>query len=202
MHRVGIMGGTFDPIHYGHLAAAEFARIEFALEMVIFIPTGIPPHKDQRNVTAAELRCEMVSRSIEDNEYFLLSRIEVERRGPSYTVDTLEVLTKRHPDWELYFITGADAFRQIFTWREPSEILKMAHLVGVSRPGFEAEDFLRQLASNHHIDQQKVHFIEIPALAISSTDIRKRVRQGQSIRYLLPEAVRRIILEKELYTTR
>ena len=203
MHRVGIMGGTFDPIHYGHLAAAEMARVEFTLDKVIFIPTGISPHKDQRGITEAEVRCAMVARAIEDNEHFVLSRIELDRKGPSYTVETLEELSENHPDWEMYFITGADAFQQIFTWREPHEILELAHVIGVSRPGFERSGaFLEQASTDRKIDANKVHFIEIPALAISSTDIRQRVVKGQTIRYLLPETVRQMILEKELYTTR
>lgn len=136
--RLGIMGGTFDPIHYGHLVAAEMARNEFELERVIFIPTGAPPHKTGRKIASSEFRYDMVSLAIADNELFDLSRIEIDRIGPTYTVDTLHMMQEQYADYELYFITGADAFREIFTWRNPNEVLEITQFIGASRPGFDA----------------------------------------------------------------
>lgn len=193
------MGGTFDPIHYGHLVAAEMARTEFFLDKVLFIPTGNPPHKDEYKVSPGELRYEMVKRSISDNSFFEISRLEIEREGPSYTVATLRLLHEAWPDHELYFITGTDALREIFFWREAMEILKLANFIGASRPGFETSDFLQKAQTEYPEIRGRIHLLEVPALAISSTDIRLRVSTGRSIRYLLPEAVRLFIEENGIY---
>jgi len=200
MDRLGIMGGTFDPIHYGHLVAAETARVEYNLYKVLFIPTGTPPHKDKTKVTAAELRYEMVKLAITDNPYFEISDIEIKRGGYSYTVDTLRALKERYPDRELYFITGTDALRELFTWREAETILRLAHVIGAARPGFDATEFLENVRVNHPEFLSRIHYFEVPALAISSTDIRRRVRDGKSIRYLLPEEVRLFIEKMQLYS--
>ncbi|WP_434511346.1 nicotinate-nucleotide adenylyltransferase [Desulfitobacterium sp. AusDCA] len=197
--RLGIMGGTFDPIHYGHLVAAETARYKFDLERVIFIPSGAPPHKTKRRISLPEFRYQMVSRAIADNDFFEVSRIEIERTGLTYTVDTLRLLKEEYPNYELYFITGADAFREIFTWRSPDEIIELTQFIGASRPGFDALDFLSQLQQQSPRFYQRMHFMEVPALAISSTDIRLRVKAGQSIRYLLPEPVRLFIQKNGIY---
>ena len=199
--RLGIMGGTFDPIHYGHLVAAEMARSKFKLSKVLFIPSGTPPHKDRNDISAAGLRFEMIELAIQDNPAFDISDLELERKGPSYTVDTLRVLRRTWPDHELYFITGSDVLREIFSWREAEEILKMTEFIGAARPGFDASDFLLQVQQEHPENIARIHYLEVPALAISSTDIRARVRRDQPIRYLLPEAVRHFILQHGLYTT-
>lgn len=201
MNRLGIMGGTFDPIHYGHLVAAEMARSEFNLSKVLFIPSGKPPHKDRRDISAADLRFEMIELAIQDNPAFDISALELERKGPSYTVDTLRVLRRTWPEHELYFITGTDALREIFSWREAEEILMMTEFIGAARPGFDASDFLLQVQQEHPETQGRIHYLEVPALAISSTDIRARVKRGQPIRYLLPEPVRHFIQQYGLYTT-
>lgn len=197
--RLGIMGGTFDPIHYGHLVAAETARIEFSLDTVVFIPTGAPPHKQGKQVTPAELRFEMVRLALDDNSDFQISRIEIDRKGPSYTIDTLRLLHQTYPQTELFFITGTDALKEIFFWREAEEILRLTHFIAASRPGFEAKGFLEQAIKEHPEVEGRIHLLEVPALAISSTDIRKRLKKGQSIRYLLPEMVRQFIYAKGLY---
>lgn len=202
MKRLGIMGGTFDPIHYGHLVAAEMARAEFSLNKVLFIPSGTPPHKDRSDITAAGLRFEMVERAIQDNPAFEISALELRRKGPSYTVDTLRVLRRTWPEHEFYFITGSDALRQIFSWREVEEILMMTKFIGAARPGFDASDFLLQVQKERPETQERIHYIEVPALAISSTDIRARVKRGQPIRYLLPEPVRLYIQQHGLYTAK
>ncbi|SPF38767.1 putative nicotinate-nucleotide adenylyltransferase [Candidatus Desulfosporosinus infrequens] len=200
-NRLGIMGGTFDPIHYGHLVAAEMARCEFDLSTVLFIPSGTPPHKNSQDVSAADLRYEMVALAIKDNPAFDLSALEVERKGLSYTVETLRILRRTWPEHELYFITGTDALLEIFSWREAEEILTMIQFIGAARPGFDASDFLLKVEQEHPETQEKIHYLEVPALAISSTDIRLRVRHGQPIRYLLPEPVRIFIQQHGLYVT-
>ncbi|MDR3541746.1 MAG: nicotinate-nucleotide adenylyltransferase [Desulfosporosinus sp.] len=200
VNRLGIMGGTFDPIHYGHLVAAEMARGEFNLSKVLFIPSGTPPHKVNRDVSAANLRYEMVELAIQDNPAFDLSALEIERIGLSYTVETLRVLRRAWPEYELYFITGTDALLEIFSWRDAEEILTMIQFIGAARPGFDASDFLLKVQQEHPETQGRIHYLEVPALAISSTDIRARVRNGQPIRYLLPELVRLFLQKHGLYT--
>lgn len=197
--RLGIMGGTFDPIHYGHLLAAERARQALALEKVLFIPCGQPPHKPGLTVSPALWRWEMVTLAVDDNPAFESSALELQREGFSYTFDTLTMLGQRYPEYELYFLTGADAFREVFTWYRAAELFTLARFVGVTRPGFEVDDFLRQVESEHPEAKDKLLFLEVPSLAISSSDIRARVCQGQSIRYLLPEPVRLFIEDKQLY---
>jgi nicotinate-nucleotide adenylyltransferase len=172
------MGGTFDPIHHGHLVAAEEARYAFSLERVTFIPAGHPWQKE-RHVAPAEARYEMTQLAIADNPAFEVSRIEIDRDGPTYTVDTLRALRAEKPDAELFFITGADAIREILTWKDPDEALALATFVAVTRPGYELEK----------LPSQQIEVLEIPALAISSTDIRARVAVGRPIRYLVPDAV-------------
>ncbi|MBC2721106.1 nicotinate-nucleotide adenylyltransferase [Desulfosporosinus sp.] len=199
MKKIGIMGGTFDPIHYGHLVAAEMARGEFKLSKVLFIPTGTPPHKNRRDISAGEVRFEMVKRAIQDNPAFDISALEIEREGPSYTVETLRVLRRTWPEDELYFITGSDALLEIFSWREAEEIFKLIQFIGAARPGFDASDFFLKVQQEHPETQGKIHYLEVPALAISSTDIRARVRRGEPIRYLLPEPVRLYLEELGLY---
>jgi nicotinate-nucleotide adenylyltransferase len=193
------MGGTFDPIHYGHLVAAEMARSKFNLSKVLFIPSGTPPHKGRNDISDAGLRFEMIERAIQDNPAFDISALELERKGPSYTVDTLRVLRRTWSEHELYFITGTDALREIFSWREVEEILRMTEFIGAARPGFDASDFLLKVLQEHPETQGKIHYLEVPALAISSTDIRARVKDGQPIRYLLPEPVRLFIQQHGLY---
>lgn len=199
VNRLGIMGGTFDPIHYGHLVAAEMACSKFKLGKVLFIPTGTPPHKDRRDITAGGLRFEMIEGAIQDNPAFDISALELEREGLSYTVDTLRTLRRTWPEHELYFITGTDALREIFSWREADEILMMTEFIGAARPGFDASDFFLQVQQEHPEIQGRIHHLEVPALAISSTDIRARVKRGLPIRYLLPEPVRHFIMQHGLY---
>jgi len=197
--RLGIMGGTFDPIHYGHMVAAETARIELGLDHVLFIPTGIPPHKRNRPITEAHLRFEMVEMSIRSNKSFQVSGMEIQREGPTYTIDTLRILHDLFPDQELYFITGTDALRELLTWRKPEEIIGLAQIVGASRPGYDSGDLLEKIYKKYPFTIGRISQLEIPALAISSTDIRARVRNQKSIRYLLPEEVRLFIKTNKLY---
>jgi nicotinate-nucleotide adenylyltransferase len=193
--RIGVMGGTFDPIHHGHLVAAEEARHSCGLERVLFVPAGAPWQKSGKVVSSPSDRYEMVRLATADNDAFEASRVDIDREGPTYTVDTLTSLARMSPGAELFFITGADAILEILTWKDPDEMLKLARFVAVTRPGSDL-GALRGLGLS-----DRVLTLEIPALAISSTDVRARVRDGRPIRYLVPAPVERYIREHGLYTT-
>ncbi len=190
------MGGTFDPIHYGHLATAEEARHRLALEKVVFIPCGQPPHKKDYPVSAAEHRFAMTRLALEANPVFEISRLEMERKGLSYTIDTIAELQRLHPRARLYFITGADAILEILTWKEPQRLALECELVAATRPGYDLAAF-RQLAGEEIAP--RVHLMEAPGVNISSSEIRRRVAEGAPIRYLLPESVREYIQAEGLY---
>ena len=189
------MGGTFDPIHYGHLVTAEEAVVQFSLEEVIFVPTGQPWMKEGLGVSPPEHRYLMTVIATASNPKFSVSRIEVDREGRTYTADTLRALTAAYSDAELYFITGADAMLKIFHWKEPEEVLSLAHFIAATRPGYDLAHFEADTLSSH----PKVSVMNIPALAISSTDIRDRVRDGRAIRYLVPEGVKSYVEKAGLY---
>lgn len=199
MHKLGIMGGTFDPIHYGHLIAAEIARDELSLGKIVFIPAARPPHKPERVAADPWLRYRMVDLAIASNPFFALSSIEIERPGLSYTVDTLRAMGERYSEAEIYFITGADAVLEITTWREPEKLLSMCYFVAVSRPGYHLDKLWQRAAALIPDPEQRILGLEIPETAISSTDIRRRVRKGKTIKYLLPEAVESFIAGHKLY---
>jgi nicotinate-nucleotide adenylyltransferase len=193
--RVGVMGGTFDPIHHGHLLTAEEAAVQFGLDQVVFVPTGEPWMKQVREVSPAEHRYLMTVIATASNPRFSVSRIEIDREGPTYTVDTLRTLQGLHPDAELFFVTGADAMLEIFDWRDPEEVLSLAHFIAATRPGYDLAHFEEEAPTAH----PNVSVMNIPALAISSTDIRDRVREGRPIRYLVPEGVKSYIEKAGLY---
>lgn len=187
-YRLGIMGGTFDPIHIGHLACADQARESFGLDAVVFVPAGNPVFKKDKQVTSAAKRLEMCRLAVASNPAFDASAIEIERGGDTYTVDTLRQLRAHYPDnVELYFITGADAVFSIVKWRESSEIARLAKLIAVTRPGYAmSEEKKRYLAERSDFS---VTYAEVTALAISSSDLRARVAEGRSIRYLTMQSV-------------
>jgi len=193
--RLGVMGGTFDPIHYGHLVTAEEALVQFSLDEVIFVPTGQPWMKEGREVSPAEDRYLMTVIATASNPRFRVSRIEIDREGRTYTVDTLLALSAENPDAELYFITGADAILEIFEWKDPEEVLSHAHFIAATRPGYDLARFDAAASTRH----PNVSVMNIPALAISSTDVRERVRAGRPIRYLVPEGVKSYIEKAGLY---
>lgn len=200
--RLGIMGGTFDPIHVGHLACAEQVRDVFELDGVVFMPAGDPWMKRGRSISAAEDRFAMVKAAVEDNPFFDASRLEIDRAGETYTVDTLRALRAHYPDnVELYFISGADAMHRILEWRDATELARMARLVAVSRPGYEIDDARRRYMLTHAAIRH-VSVIEATALAVSSTDLREKVRSGRSIRYLVPQVVADYVENHGLYRGR
>lgn len=199
--RLGIMGGTFDPIHVGHLACAEQVADRFGLDGVVFMPTGDPWMKHGSPVTAAELRYEMVHLAIEGNARFDASRLEIDRPGRTYTVDTLRELRAHFPEnVELFFVSGADALFRILEWRHADELGRLAHLVGVTRPGFEVTDSRRRYMRTH-AGIFRVSEVEVTALSISSTDLRRMVSEGRSVRYLVPREVFDFIRDRGLYRT-
>jgi len=189
--RLGVMGGTFDPIHHGHLVAASEVAAKFGLDEVVFVPTGQPTFKQRQAVTAAEHRYLMTVIATASNPRFTVSRVDVDRAGLTYTVDTLRDLNVSRPDADLYFITGADALEQILTWKNPEELFAMTHFVAVNRPG--------HTLSIEGLPADRVSQQEIPALAISSTDVRARVRDGQPVWYLVPDGVVQYIAKHGLY---
>jgi nicotinate-nucleotide adenylyltransferase len=204
--KIGIMGGTFNPIHYGHLVTAEEALSQFKLDRVIFIPTGQPPHKTTCKLASPEDRYMMTVMATASNSHFFVSRVETERKGKSYTIDTLKELKLTYGESAaFYFITGADAILEILTWKNPEEIITMCKFIAATRPGYNLsriEELKKKLFGIHvnpQVIKDSISIMEIPALAISSTDIRDRIKTGRPIKYLLPESVCNYLLKNDLY---
>lgn len=194
--RIGVMGGTFDPIHMGHLVTADEARHAFALDEVIFVPAGRPWQKEAADVSTPEDRYRMTLIATAADPGFGVSRVEIERDGPSYAIDTLRALKAAHRGAELFFITGADAILQILTWKDPGKVLAEARFIAATRPGYDLERLEKELPEGL---EERVITLEIPALAISSTDIRRRVGEGRPIAYLVPPGIAAYIQKAGLY---
>ncbi len=188
------MGGTFDPIHHGHLVAASEVQAGFDLDEVVFVPTGQPWQKSEHEVSPAEDRYLMTVIATASNPRFSVSRVDIDRGGPTYTVDTLRDLRRARGDVDLYFITGADALAQILTWRDADELFELAHFVGCTRPGTSITD-----AAVKDLPKDRVTIVEIPALAISSTACRNRVLINEPVWYLVPDGVVQYIAKRSLY---
>jgi nicotinate-nucleotide adenylyltransferase len=191
--RIGVMGGTFDPVHHGHLVAASEVQARYRLDEVVFVPTGRPWQKDDAEVSPAEHRYLMTVVATASNPRFTVSRVDIDRPGPTYTIDTLRDLHHGRPEAEMYFITGADALAQILSWKDVDELWSLAHFVGVTRPGHTLSDI--------GLPQDRVSLMEVPAMAISSTDCRNRVRAGEPVWYLVPDGVVQYIAKHRLYQT-
>lgn len=189
--RIGVMGGTFDPVHHGHLVAASEAAATLELDEVVFVPTGVPSLKQHPGVTAAEHRYLMTVIATAANPRFTVSRVDIDRPGLTYTVDTLRDLRTQRPDADLYFITGADAIHQILQWKDAADLWDMAHFVAVTRPG--------HVLSVEGLPPGSVTQLEVPALAISSTECRERARSGKPVWYLVPDGVVQYIAKHRLY---
>ena len=194
--RIGIFGGTFDPIHLGHLRMAEEIRDSLSLERVLFIPNQVSPFKTNRNVTPAERRMEMVWQAVADNPAFAVSAAEVRRPGPSYTVDTVRELRRDYPEDELFLLIGSDAVRDLPQWRAPEELLSQVRIAVATRPGTDPAEVLAALPDTW---EPRLTFIPMPGLDISGTDLRARVRARRSITYLVPRAVETYIARHGLY---
>ena len=199
--RLGLMGGTFDPIHQGHLVTAEAVRTGFGLDKVIFVPSGQPPHKADKKVTPKERRFLMTEMATVTNPHFEVSGVELNRAGYSYSADTVGYFrSQMDEDGELFFITGADAIMEIITWKKLDELFSQCTLIAATRPGFQQKSMVERLEKQLKPEYlKKVIPIEVPAMAISSTDIRDRVALGRSIKYLLPETVEQYIYKQGLY---
>lgn len=191
------MGGTFDPPHYGHLVLAENARAQLDLDRVLFAPAGEPPHKPEGPITPARHRVAMVEAAIADNAAFQLSRVDLDRPGPHYSVDMLALLRDAYPGVALFSLIGGDSLAEFLTWRDPQGIVEQAQLAVMRRPGSQVDfaSLERQLPDV----RERLVWLDAPYLEISGTDLRRRVRQGLPIRYLVPPAVRRYLRERELY---
>ncbi|MEW4531168.1 MAG: nicotinate-nucleotide adenylyltransferase [Maioricimonas sp. JB045] len=196
--RLGIYGGTFDPVHYGHLIAADQFREQCELDQVLFVPAGKPPHKQTREITAGKQRVEMLKLAVAGDPRFGVSTIELDRDEPSFTLDTLGQLRREQPDAELYFLMGADSLAEFPTWREPARIVELAHIAVANRgrsvpdPGPVGEAIGVDLAS-------RVTVVEMPAVDLSASDLRARVGSGRSIRYMTPRAVEEYVRTHDLY---
>ncbi|HEX5118258.1 MAG TPA: nicotinate-nucleotide adenylyltransferase [Pseudonocardiaceae bacterium] len=189
--RIGVMGGTFDPVHHGHLVAASEVASRFALDEVVFVPTGEPWQKTERVVSPAEDRYLMTVVATASNPRFTVSRVDIDRKGPTYTIDTLTEMHDAYPDAQLYFITGADALEQILSWHDVDRLFEYAHFIGVTRPGYQL--------NGEHLPRGSVTLVEVPAMAISSTDCRARVAAGDPVWYLVPDGVVQYISKRHLY---
>ncbi|MGN6521944.1 MAG: nicotinate-nucleotide adenylyltransferase [Actinomycetes bacterium] len=189
--RLGVMGGTFDPIHHGHLVAASEVAAVFDLDEVVFVPTGQPWQKSDREVTAAEHRYLMTVIATASNPRFTVSRVDIDRPGPTYTIDTLRDLRAERGEVDMFFMTGADALAQILSWKDADQMWPLAHFVGVTRPGHQL--------SGDGLPVDHVTLLEVPALASSSTDCRQRVGKGLPVWYLVPDGVVKYIAKRWLY---
>jgi nicotinate-nucleotide adenylyltransferase len=192
MARIGIFGGTFNPPHIGHLIAAEHVHGQLDLTKVLFVPAALPPHKRDEGVTEARHRLDMLELAVQMNRHFQVSGVEVTRGGVSYTIDTLRQISALHPADSLFFVMGMDMLADFSTWKSPGEILELAELVVLTRPGYE----MPHLESTV---KRRIQVCRIPEVGISSSDIRRRVKEGKSIRYMVPTAVEQYIRKHRLY---
>ena len=202
--RLGLLGGSFNPVHIGHLMMAEGAREALHLDKVLFIPAPRPPHKDESMLVGIEHRVDMLRRAIADNEHFELCDIEIQRPGKSYTIDTLRELRGIYgEETGLYFIIGSDSIHELPQWKEIDEIIKIAEIVPIMRPGHRQGDEMHRLSGMIGAEAARrisLRFLRIPLVNVSSTDVRQRISTGKSIRYLVPDVVRAYIEENGLYT--
>ncbi|MGE6629228.1 nicotinate-nucleotide adenylyltransferase [Bacillus sp. NPDC077027] len=189
MRKIGLFGGTFDPLHNGHLLMASEVRFQIGLDEIWFVPNQQPPHKSNRKQTSSAHRVNMVKAAIQSNPYFKLNLVEMEREGPSYTVDTVELLKKRYPDDEFFFIIGADMVEYLPKWHRIDDLLNMITFIGMKRPGFQGKTTYPLL------------FADVPAFDVSSTLVRQRMRAGEPVDYFIPEAVKSYMKEHHLYET-
>lgn len=195
--KIGILGGTFNPIHIGHLIMAEYIRESIPLDKVIFIPVGEPPHK--KHTERSEDRFNMVKIAIESNPFFDISSIEMDRKGSSYTIDTIKQLDTIYPEDKLYFIIGADSLLDIMNWHKAEKLLQIVDFIVVGRNSLDKDHIVKNIENLTSKYGANIIFLETPSIEVSSTEIRKRVKEHKSIRYLVPNSVREYIIERNLY---
>jgi nicotinate-nucleotide adenylyltransferase len=193
--KIGILGGTFNPIHIGHLILAEEAREKLGLDRIIFVPTHMPPHKDNSDIAPANARLKMLKLAIAGNKYFSVSDIEIKRAGRSYTIDTVRELQKQFPEHKLYFIIGSDLLKYVDDWKDLDEITRIVKFIVATRPNFPLEDIFAYAASK----LTGVSTIAIRAVDVSGFEIRSQVKENKSFRYLVPDAVYKYIKKNKLY---
>jgi len=200
--KIGLIGGTFDPVHFGHLLAAERAREEYGLEKVYFIPSANPPHKSYKGMAEAQNRFEMVEMAIRDNPYFQISNMEFLSKGYSYTIDTVNAfIDLMGQNCKIYFIIGTDNVGEILGWKNADELIKKVEIIAMTRPGKWEEELVQNL--NILKEREcRINIVEMPLIHIESTNIRKRVNNGLSIKYIMPEDIEKYIIEKKLYMER
>ena len=196
---LGILGGTFDPVHYGHLLAAEWAHEVFGMDELVFIPAARPPHKDHGSVIDGHHRYRMLELAVADNPAFSVSRLELERSGYSYTVDTIRHFLQADPQRDIRFIMGVDALQLIYTWKDVEQLLQLCRFIVVTRPGYHLDRSDPVFSTVPAALWERIELLSIPGVEISSSDIRQRVAAGQSVRYLLPPAVDEYIKKNHLY---
>jgi nicotinate-nucleotide adenylyltransferase len=199
MSKIGIMGGTFNPIHLAHLIMAEHAYEQFSLDKILFMPSKNPPHKPQTDIISDLYRSRMVQLAIEDNPHFEFSSLEIDREGTTYTFETLEDLSKKYPDNEYYFILGADSLFTIEHWRNPGRIFELSQVIAAGRDHLSDEEMIKQIAYISTKFYANIHLLRTPNMDISSQMLREKIRLGQSIRYYVPKEVEEYILEHKLY---
>jgi len=200
--KIGIFGGTFNPVHSGHLIVAEAVREDLELDRVLFIPSGTPPHKSKNEVADANHRYNMVKCAVGSNPYFEASHMEIDRAGYTYSIDTLTSLKALYPkDTDFYFIIGADVVPELVTWKDYDRVFKMCSFIAVLRPGNDRKAFKNHVDELTGINKANIITAEAPMVDISSTDIRERVKSGRTIKYLVPGCVEKYILDNELYRT-
>lgn len=199
--RLGLFGGSFDPVHFGHLLLAEYCREQCGLEQVWFLPAAVPPHKQDRDLSPGEVRAEMLELAIAGHEHFAVNRFELDRGGVSYTVETLRHFQSQSPEWDLFLLMGADMLHDLPNWRQSGEVLRLAIPVVVCRPGEKEPDFgpLAPLVPPERLEEIRRHLVTMPEIGLSGTEIRRRVREGRSIRYQTPRAVGMYIQTHGLY---
>lgn len=199
---LGILGGTFDPVHYGHLTAAECARCEFDLDKVIFMLSAQPPHKKMQKISGSAERLAMLKNAVDDNPAFEISTLEMERVGYSYTVDTIQYYLQAYPGVNIYFILGFDALLLINTWKDVNRLVGLCQFIAMTRPGFELDRGNRAFEDIPDILWDNLHILEMPGNLVSSSEIRNRVETGKTIKYLVPPAVEQYIYKKGLYRSK